>query len=170
MLNSGCNHIIVVDVAADDNTDFTNYGKTLNGWSVLLSRLNPFRESIKVLSQSEIQARLAFCSHNKNLKELKKNPNYEYVQLPVGHFSPADFGKIEEMRVAGYNHGTTLFAGLRQANLAYQGKEGPWQWLPASLDHNSHRLAVSGNRIEQLFYGISNGFHCYSGYLLLNLF
>ena len=33
--------------------------------------------------QSEIQTRLAFCSHYKNLSQLTENPNYEYIQPPV---------------------------------------------------------------------------------------
>ena len=48
MLNSGCNHIIVVDVAAEDNTDFTNYGESLSGWAVIRNRINPFAEKLKV--------------------------------------------------------------------------------------------------------------------------
>ena len=30
--------------------------------------------------------RLAFCSHYKNLEELKSNPNYEYIQPPIGNY------------------------------------------------------------------------------------
>ena len=84
------------------------------------------------MTQSEIQARLAFCSHNKNLKDLKKNPNYDYIQPPVGQFSAMKFGMFDEIRRAGYHHGTTFFAGLRKANAASQGQAGPWNWVPTS--------------------------------------
>ena len=34
-------------------------------------------------------------SHYKNLEQLKNNPDYEYIQPPVGHFSSAKFDIFE---------------------------------------------------------------------------
>merc|ERR1719509_221343 len=130
MLNSGCEHILVVDVTAPDPTDLTNYGVALSGWWLLWKKLNPFSRSIKVPDQSEIQRRLAFCSHYKNLTELTSNPSYEYIQPPVGHFSSAKFELFSEIRAAGYHHGNTFFASLRKAG----GKNSSTacKWLPTT--------------------------------------
>ena len=83
MLNSGCEHIIVVDVTPPDSTELTNYGNCLSGWWLLWKRINPFTDPVQIPDQAEIQARLAFCSHYKNLSQLTENPNYEYIQPPV---------------------------------------------------------------------------------------
>ncbi len=56
------------------------------GWWVLLHKLNPFVTPLKIPDQSEIQLRLAFCSHHKNLEELKRNPNYEYIKPPIDKY------------------------------------------------------------------------------------
>ena len=87
MLRSACSHIIVVDVTAPDDVELTNYGDALSGWYMLWKKWNPFTSAVKIPTQNDIQERLAFCSHYKNLEALKSNPNYEYIFPPVGHFS-----------------------------------------------------------------------------------
>jgi|688.fasta_scaffold949435_1 hypothetical protein len=42
-----------------------------------------------------MQERLTYVSHYKNLEQLKDNPDYEYIQPPVGHFSSAKFDSFE---------------------------------------------------------------------------
>ena len=87
MLRSACSHIIVVDVTAPDDVELTNYGDALSGWYMLWKKWNPFTSAVKIPTQNDIQERLAFCSHYKNLEALKSNPHYEYIFPPVGHFS-----------------------------------------------------------------------------------
>ena len=87
MANNRCKYIIAIDVATLDDRNLTNYGDTLSGWWLLWKRINPFSEPVKIPDQSEIQMRLAFCSHYKNLEELKSNPNYEYIQPPVDKYT-----------------------------------------------------------------------------------
>jgi len=130
MLKSGCAHILVVDVTASDSTDLTNFGDTLSGWWMLWKRINPFASTVKIPDQSEIQQRLMYCSHYKNLAQLQENPQYEYIQPPVGHFSSSVFSKFEEIRAAGYHHGDTFFSGLRRAGGARTKKA--WSWLPTA--------------------------------------
>ena len=133
MLRSSCSHIIVVDVTARDDTDLTNYGDCLSGWGLLWKRWNPFTSAIKIPTQGEIQERLAFCSHYKNLDALKNNPRYEYIQPPVGHFSSSKFGMCQEIYNAGYHHGNTFFFGLKKSSKSGRRVEqGPGSWLPTS--------------------------------------
>lgn len=82
-----CKYILVLDVTAMDDRNLTNYGDHLSGWWLLGQRWNPFASPVKIPDQSEIQMRLAFCSHYKNLEELKRNPNYEYIKLPSDKYS-----------------------------------------------------------------------------------
>ena len=74
----------VRDTLLKVSNDFSK--RVLPGWWLLWKRLNPFGSEIKIPGQSEIQMRLAFCSHYKNLEELKSNPNYEYIQPPIGNY------------------------------------------------------------------------------------
>ena len=57
MRSRGAKHIIAVDVGSIDEMDFTNYGDSLNGFSVLLSKWIPFRKPMNVPSQNDIQSR-----------------------------------------------------------------------------------------------------------------
>jgi lysophospholipid hydrolase len=92
---SSCSHIIAVDVTAIDSTDLENYGDSLSGWRLLWNRLNPFAAPLQIPTQAQIQERLTFVSHYRNLEQLKNNPKYEYIQPPVGHFSSAKFDGFE---------------------------------------------------------------------------
>lgn len=134
MLRSSCSHIIVVDVTARDDTELTNYGDYLSGWWLLWKKWNPFTAMVKIPSQGELQERLAFCSHYKNLDALKSNPHYEYIQPPVGHFLSSKFGMYKEIFNVGYHHGTTFFFGLKKSGQKGRSRHdsGPGSWLPTS--------------------------------------
>ena len=138
MLRSACSHIIVVDVTAPDDEFLTNYGDSLSGWWLLWKQWNPFTSAIKIPTQNEIQGRLAFCSHYKNLDALKSNPHYEYIFPPVGHFSSAKFSLFEDIYAAGYHHGTTFFYGLKKASKSgsrsrnKSGESKTHSWLPTA--------------------------------------
>lgn len=133
MLRSNCSHIIVVDVTARDDTDLTNYGDNLSGWWLLWKRWNPFTSPIKIPTQGDLQERLAFCSHYKNLNSLKDNPNYEYIQPPVGHFLSSKFGMFKEIYNVGYHHGSTFFFGLKKSSRSGKHHDhGATSWLPTS--------------------------------------
>jgi len=132
MLKSSCSHIIVVDVTAPDDTELTNYGDSLSGWWMLWKKWNPFSSPVKIPTQEGIQERLAFCSHYKNLDALKRNPHYEYIQPPVGHFSSSKFALFEEIQRVGYHHGTTFFCGLKKAGKSEKFSPNVGPWLPTS--------------------------------------
>ncbi|KAJ1516710.1 Neuropathy target esterase [Coelomomyces lativittatus] len=58
----GADKIIMVDVAAEDDTSKIYFGDTLSGWEVLLSRINPFRKGSGIPTLAEIQSKLAYIS------------------------------------------------------------------------------------------------------------
>lgn len=51
----GAKIVIAVDVGSAAETNLYNYGDSLSGFWVLLKKLNPFAEPIKVLNMEEIQ-------------------------------------------------------------------------------------------------------------------
>ena len=99
---------------------------------MLWKKWNPFSSPVKIPTQEGIQERLAFCSHYKNLDALKRNPHYEYIQPPVGHFSSSKFALFEEIQRVGYHHGTTFFCGLKKAGKSEKFSPNVGPWLPTS--------------------------------------
>ena len=132
MLQANCSHIVAVDVTAMDSDDLTNYGDALSGWFLLWKRINPFATPVKIPTQSQIQERLAYCSHYKNLEEIKANENFEYIFPPVGHFSSSSFDIFDEIYDVGYNHGSALFYGLRKGNTQDSQQHRRKLWLPTA--------------------------------------
>jgi len=132
MLQSNCSHIIAVDVTAMDSSDLTNYGDALSGWWLLWNKFNPFSGRVNIPTQSQIQERLAYCSHYKNLEEIKRNEKYEYIFPPVGHFSSAKFDSFKEIYDVGYNHGNAFFYGLRKGNSKDKKQHERKLWLPTA--------------------------------------
>lgn len=49
-----------MDVGSAVENDLFNYGDSLNGFWVLLKKLNPFGKSVKILNMEEIQVNLFF--------------------------------------------------------------------------------------------------------------
>jgi lysophospholipid hydrolase len=90
MKSTGVKYILVLDVAAVDDRELTNFGDTLSGWWALFNNLNPFGCKVKIPNQTDIQLRLAFCSHYRNLEELKRDPKYEYIHPELGSYTSSD--------------------------------------------------------------------------------
>ena len=57
MRRRGANYTLAVDVGAQDDVNFTNYGDMLSGWKVLWHKWNPFLSPITVPNQADIQSR-----------------------------------------------------------------------------------------------------------------
>ncbi len=80
MKETGVKFIIAQDVAAIDDRDLYNYGDQLSGWWILWNQINVFAEKLKIPNQADIQQRLTFCSHYKNLELLLNDENCEYIK------------------------------------------------------------------------------------------
>ncbi|KAM3722647.1 Patatin-like phospholipase domain-containing protein [Dirofilaria immitis] len=108
--------IIAVDVGSAAETNLYNYGDSLSGFWILLRKLNPFAEPIKVLNMEEIQSRLAYVSCEQQL-QLVKNAGYcQYVRPPIDEFKTLDFHKYDEIHNLGYKHGVKEFGELVKTN------------------------------------------------------
>ncbi|KAI9295935.1 patatin-domain-containing protein [Neoconidiobolus thromboides FSU 785] len=105
MHSMGVETIFALDVAGEDNEDnFTNYGDSLSGWYVVLSKLNPFYRP-KILSLADIQSRLAYISSVSQIEAAKKIPGCLYIRLPVQKYGTLEFGSFTNIEAVGYAHG-----------------------------------------------------------------
>ncbi len=59
----GAARVIAVDVGAQDEVDFTNYGDQLSGWWLMLNRMNPFATPAKVCV---IERKRRISSHDRS--------------------------------------------------------------------------------------------------------
>ncbi|CAG9533229.1 unnamed protein product [Cercopithifilaria johnstoni] len=116
MQSMGAKIVIAVDVGSAAETNLYNYGDSLSGFWVLLKKLNPFAEPIKVLNMEEIQSRLAYVSCVQQL-QLVKNAGYcQYVRPPIEEFKTLDFYKYDEIRDVGYKYGLKEFGEMVKTN------------------------------------------------------
>ena len=60
--------------------DLANYGDSLSGWSILWAKLNPFVSVPRVLSQADIQVRLAYVSCVRQMEEVKTADYCDYIR------------------------------------------------------------------------------------------
>ncbi|OQR78858.1 neuropathy target esterase sws-like, partial [Tropilaelaps mercedesae] len=110
----GAENIIAIDVGSQDDTDLTSYGDTLSGWWLLWKRTMPnFGEPVKIPNSAEIQSRLAYVSCVRQLEEVKSSDYCMYVRPPIDRYKTLQFGLFNEIMEVGYQHGKTLFAGMK---------------------------------------------------------
>jgi len=115
MHKRGAKHILAVDVGALDDVELHNYGDWVSGWSILWAKLNPFASVPRILSQADIQMRLAYVSCVRQLEEVKSADYCDYIRPPIDKYGTLQFDNYDEIREVGYYHGKTYFAGLRKA-------------------------------------------------------
>ena len=118
MYKLGAHTVLAVDVGAQDEQNFYNFGDTLSGkrkkflfwliiiinigWWILYKRWNIWSMPVKIPELSEIQTRLAYVSCQRQL-EIVKNSNYcEYLRPPIDRYRTLQFGSFDEIRV-GWN-------------------------------------------------------------------
>ena len=115
MHKRGAKHILAVDVGSRDMDDLINYGDWLSGLPILLAKLNPFASVPRVLTQADIQERLAYVSCVRQLEQVKSADYCDYIRPPIDKYGTLQFDAFDEIREVGYYHGKTYFAGLRKA-------------------------------------------------------
>ena len=93
MKESGVRFILALDIAAIDDRNLTNFGDTLSGfWAMFDRSIRSLwgKPRLKIPDQTEIQQRLTFCSHYRNLEELQNDPDYEYLCPDLGSYTSSD--------------------------------------------------------------------------------
>lgn len=92
----------------NDARDPIEYDGALSGWSVLFSRLNPFKKSINVPSMVEVLMRVSNIGGT--LEQRKNQETYTdlYIEPPLSDFSIVDYKKIEQLAGVGYDYSKPL--------------------------------------------------------------
>ncbi|ODO05143.1 lysophospholipase NTE1 [Cryptococcus wingfieldii CBS 7118] len=103
--DQGIHHVIVVDVGSVDDTSPRNYGDSVSGWWIFLNRFNPFYER-RVLSMTEVSARLTYVTSVKTLEEVKVDPTCLYLPMPCQQFDTlGGFKQFSEILAIGLKAG-----------------------------------------------------------------
>ena len=98
----------------NDARDPIEYDGALSGWSVLFSRLNPFRKSINVPNMVEVLMRVSNIGGT--LEQRKNQAVYTdlYLEPPLTDFSVVDYKKIEQLANIGYDYAKPLLEKWKQ--------------------------------------------------------
>eukprot|EP00668_Euglena_longa_P018846 GGOE01023493.1.p1 GENE.GGOE01023493.1~~GGOE01023493.1.p1 ORF type:complete len:1339 (-),score=400.06 GGOE01023493.1:352-4251(-) len=102
----GANFIVAVEVAAIDNTNYTNYGDSLSGWWLLWKKLplpaSLIGEPVHVPSMRDVSCRLVYLTGEIQGRRVKKELIDVYIKPKVAHINLLDFGSWESCMKIGY--------------------------------------------------------------------
>ena len=96
--------VIAIDVSPIvDMGENKTFGDTLSGWDLILSKVNPFAEKIRMPSLPTIMQRSAEIGAVLQLKGIVEKLTDVYISMPVEHFDILGFGEAENIVQVGYN-------------------------------------------------------------------
>ena len=80
----GADRIIGVNIGADFDNKFKNFGDAVSGFRILWNKYNPFapKDSRRIPNAAEIQERLAFMSDSRAMKNMSKC-EHDHFRPPV---------------------------------------------------------------------------------------
>ncbi|WKY03061.1 hypothetical protein Q1695_016393 [Nippostrongylus brasiliensis] len=116
MRSMGAKRVIAVDVGSSEETNLYNYGDTLSGTWVLMKRLNPWAEPVRILNMEEIQTRLAYVSCVRQLENVKKASYCSYFRPGIEPFKTLEFNKFDEIMSIGYEYGKGKIESLMESD------------------------------------------------------
>lgn len=108
--------VIAVDVGSTDDTREVNYGDSLSGFWVIVSRWNPFsrKDTMPIPSLADIQSRLAYVSCAKQLEGVKRMDRCFYIKPPIDNIGTLEFNKFDQVLKIGYDYGQQVVEQWRQ--------------------------------------------------------
>ena len=105
----GTKTIYAVDVGRAAFEEFSNFGDSLSGWWVLISRLFPGVSSVKVPNIIEVQSRVGYVLGEKQLQEVKKGNFGHYLRPPIDDVGSLQFAKFDDIFKIGYDYAKNYF-------------------------------------------------------------
>jgi NTE family protein/lysophospholipid hydrolase len=95
--------VIAIDVSPIvDMGENRTFGDTLSGWDLILSKVNPFAEKIRMPSLPTIMQRSAEIGAVLQLKGIVEKLTEVYISMPVAHFDILGFKEAESIVQVGY--------------------------------------------------------------------
>jgi NTE family protein/lysophospholipid hydrolase len=96
--------VIAVKVSAEEDLSFDQkYDEIPSPWKILLSRLNPFKESIKSPTILDIMMRTMMLGSSYKTKSTEKEADL-CLSVPTGQFGLMEFNAIEEIVDTGFRY------------------------------------------------------------------
>jgi lysophospholipid hydrolase len=100
----GARTVISVDVAAEQEREYYDYGLHLSGWWVLWNSLNPFVKTVKVPSMGDISDMLVWVSADRHRKTVVLSASDLHLKPPVQQYGTLEYDKFDEIILKGYEH------------------------------------------------------------------
>ncbi|KAI5184990.1 lysophospholipid hydrolase [Nematocida homosporus] len=102
MRSMGIRNIIAVDVGSEVDSNYYNYGDSLNGFYILFQKLFGTK---RFLSLTEIQYRLSYITSSHKEKSLRSDVSVKYIRPDLTGYKTMNFGQFDEIVAHGYQHG-----------------------------------------------------------------
>jgi len=120
----GIRNIIAVDVGSEVESNYDQYGDSLNGFYILFQKLFGTK---KYLSLTEIQYRLAYLSSTHKERSLRSDVTVKYIRPELGTYKTMNFRQFDEIVAHGYEHGKKVVAEWKKQKNA-DLLSSPWEF------------------------------------------
>ena len=110
--------VIAVDVSLQ--TDFTvseDFDEVPSGWRLMLNKINPFEQKIKLPNIFQILHRTATLSSDRLAKQMHDRVDL-LLTPPVGEFSITSFTKLDKISEIGYQYTVAQLRGKLDPRIA----------------------------------------------------
>ena len=112
---AGARTIISVDVSAELQKNYYEYGTHLSGWWLLINSWNPFTKTVNVPSMGDIQDALRWVSSDQHRRRMESVADL-HLRPPIQDFGTLDFDKFDEIVERGYAYAKPLVDELVRKN------------------------------------------------------
>ena len=112
---AGARTVISVDVSAESQKDYYEYGTYLSGWWLLWNSLNPFSKTVNVPSMGDIQDALRWVSSDQHRRRMETVADL-HLRPPIQDFGTLEYDKFDEIVQRGYDYARPLIEELVRKN------------------------------------------------------
>jgi len=111
----GAQTVIAVDVAAESQRDYFEYGTHLNGWWVLWNSLNPFEKTVHLPSIGDISDMLRWVSSEKHRKFVRRYADLTLTP-PIQQYGTLQYESFDDIVQKGYEYAKPIIADWVKLN------------------------------------------------------
>ena len=112
---AGARTIISVDVSAELQKNYYEYGTHLSGWWLLANSWNPFTKTVNVPSMADLQDALRWVSSDQHRRRMESVADL-HLRPPIQDFGTLEFDKFDEIVERGYAYAKPLVEELVRKN------------------------------------------------------
>jgi len=117
MRQAGASVVIAVDVAICNSVEFDDWGESLSGWRMFLSKMNPFRKlgqraAMRAPSMTDINSQLIYTVNTQETQKIIETEVDWYFHPPIEDYGIMEFDKYDDFYKIGYEHVQSTIAKL----------------------------------------------------------